>query len=271
MVIINEENARRAHENVSFSDYKAGSATAEYKSVCRAADEKAEKYPDNPKAKDAATRFKREIGEWYNRKYARDAGHISWALAGPANYNMSKHNKWSAADDKAWQEYNEINARFESAMHGAAKPIIHDSDADALNQLKAKLEKEEAEHAKYIEYNKTARKNGKETLPAYMLQNSNGRIKALRDRIARLEKEQERTARRFDFNGGYVEENKEAGRTQIFFDEKPDEETRTRMKSNGWRWAPSFGAWQRQMTNSAWYDATKLLKLDAQQARAGKD
>ena len=262
-IIINEENARRAYENVSFSDYKAGSATAEYEAICKKADERAAQYPDNPKARDAAIRYKREIGEWYNRKYARDAGHVSWAIAGPANYNMSKHNKWSAADDKSWQEYNEINARFESAMHGAAKPVIHDADADALDQLKAKLEKEEAEHAKYIQYNKDARKNGKETLPPYMLQNSNGRIKAIRDRIAHVEKMQSQESRKFEFDGGYVEENKEAGRTQIFFDEKPDEETRSRLKSNGWHWSPSFGAWQRQLTSGAWYDATNLLNLGA--------
>ena len=263
MITINEENARRAKENRSFDDYKAGSATAEYEALCDKADERAAQFPDNPNAKDAAIRYKREMGEWINRRNARDAGHVSQMISGCANYDMKKHNKWMAADDKSWQEYAEINERFEKNMKSAAKPVIHDSDADALDQLRAKLEKEEAEHAKYIDYNKTARKAGKDALPAYMLQNSNGRIKALRDRIERLEKAQEKDARRFDFDGGYVEENKEAGRTQIFFDEKPDEETRDRMKSNGWRWAPSFGAWQRQMTNNAWYDATKLLKLGA--------
>ena len=261
MIIINEENARRAKENMSFSDYVPGSATAEYESICRAADERAAQYPDNPNAHDAAIRFKHEMGEWLNRKYARDAGHVSSFICGPANYNMSKHNKWMAADDKSWQEYNAINAKFESAMHGAAKPVIHDSDSNALDQLRAKLAKEETEHAAYIEHNKNARKSGGETLPAYMLQNSNGRIKALRDRIANLEKAQAKDARRFEFVGGYVEENKEAGRTQIFFEDKPEEATRDKLKSNGWRWAPSSGAWQRQMTNNAWYDATKLLKL----------
>lgn len=31
---------------------------------------------------------------------------------------------------------------------------------------------------------------------------------------------------------------------RLFFDGKPDAETRDRLKSNGFRWAPSIEAWQ---------------------------
>ena len=37
-------------------------------------------------------------------------------------------------------------------------------------------------------------------------------------------------------------------RVQFIFDDKPDEETRELLKANGFRWAPSQGAWQRQLT-----------------------
>ena len=47
-------------------------------------------------------------------------------------------------------------------------------------------------------------------------------------------------------------------RLQIFFDDKPDEETRTALKSNGFRWAPSVSAWQRQLNDNAIYAAGKL-------------
>jgi hypothetical protein len=33
-------------------------------------------------------------------------------------------------------------------------------------------------------------------------------------------------------------------RIQIFFDEKPDADIRKKLKQNGFRWAPSNGAWQ---------------------------
>lgn len=45
-----------------------------------------------------------------------------------------------------------------------------------------------------------------------------------------------------------MEENHEAARVQLFFDGKPDEEIRARLKANGFRWSPRFGAWQRQNT-----------------------
>lgn len=50
--------------------------------------------------------------------------------------------------------------------------------------------------------------------------------------------------------GGFMrlENNHEAARVQLFFDGKPDEDTRTRLKACGFRWSPRFGAWQRQNT-----------------------
>ena len=36
--------------------------------------------------------------------------------------------------------------------------------------------------------------------------------------------------------------NREDNRLQVFFDGKPDADTRAELKSNGFRWAPSVGA-----------------------------
>ena len=48
-------------------------------------------------------------------------------------------------------------------------------------------------------------------------------------------------------------ENTDVMRYQIVFDGKPDSEIRTLLKSNGFKWAPSQGAWQRQITTSGKY------------------
>jgi hypothetical protein len=45
--------------------------------------------------------------------------------------------------------------------------------------------------------------------------------------------------------------NHDADRIQIFFDGKPDEQTRVTLKGAGWHWSPRFGAWQRKATNAA--------------------
>ena len=40
------------------------------------------------------------------------------------------------------------------------------------------------------------------------------------------------------------------GRIQFLFDDKPDEDTRSLLKSHGFRWAPSEGAWQRLLNDN---------------------
>ena len=52
-----------------------------------------------------------------------------------------------------------------------------------------------------------------------------------------------------------MEANTEANRLQIFFEDKPDEATREALKSNGFRWSPKAGAWQRQLTSNVYYAA----------------
>ena len=52
--------------------------------------------------------------------------------------------------------------------------------------------------------------------------------------------------------------NREDNRLQVFFDGKPDADTRAELKSNGFRWASSVGAWQRQLTDNAIRAADRL-------------
>lgn len=61
-----------------------------------------------------------------------------------------------------------------------------------------------------------------------------------------------------------VVENGEAMRIQLIFDDKPDEDTRTLLKSYGFRWSPSFGAWQRHLNANGVY-ATKTVLQKLQQ------
>lgn len=48
-----------------------------------------------------------------------------------------------------------------------------------------------------------------------------------------------------------IKSNAEAMRLQLFFDGKPAEETRSLLKSNGFKWAPSKSAWQRLLNENA--------------------
>ena len=44
-------------------------------------------------------------------------------------------------------------------------------------------------------------------------------------------------------------------------DEKPDDETRQKLKERGFRWSPRYNAWQRKLTDNAMYDARRALGL----------
>lgn len=57
-----------------------------------------------------------------------------------------------------------------------------------------------------------------------------------------------------------IVENIEANRLQMFFPGKPSADERSILKGRGFRWAPSEGAWQRQLNNAARYAAREAAK-----------
>ena len=92
----------------------------------------------------------------------------------------------------------------------------------------------------------------------WQLSNNNAEIRRLTARIEQLTKQRETSYVGWEFDGGTVEANQEENRLQIFFDEKPDEETRSVLKSNGFHWSPSAGAWQRQLSDRTIWAADRI-------------
>lgn len=66
-------------------------------------------------------------------------------------------------------------------------------------------------------------------------------------------------------DGVEAQENAEQMRVQLRFPGKPDEATRTLLKSHGFRWSPSQGAWQRQLTGNGTYAARQVMETLAKQ------
>jgi hypothetical protein len=105
---------------------------------------------------------------------------------------------------------------------------------------------------------------GRIGFPAYKITNNGANIRRIEKRIAELVTK-ETTPARTPIEGSIegmtftISENKDANRTQIVFSGKPSEAIRAKLKSGGFRWAPSEGAWQRQISNGAWYQATHAL------------
>jgi len=271
--LINEALAQRSKENMSFSNYKTGSATAEFNqeiAEVRAAIEKA-KLTVSPEAQAKLDRLLAShisrYAAWTNKRNANGAGHVSQMICGAGNYNMRNHEKYLNREGKLWAEYEEfknIHNRIESIMVGDR--IIKSNDANAIDKLKEKLAAAQEEHAAYKEYNAQARKNSTAPHRPYVLQNSNGRIKGIKDRIAHLERLAAQETKEIiveaateETNGIRIVDNVEAHRLQIFFNGKPSAEVRTQLKKNGFRWTPSISAWQSYRSDHASRAAQEIV------------
>lgn len=155
---------------------------------------------------------------------------------------------------------------------------IKSDDPKAIEKLTAKLEKCQEQQEIMKNINKYYKKNGtlkghpdisdekakelderiknnyswkQQPFPSYRLQNNNQEINRLKKRIDELTRNKEVGFVGWEFNGGKAVANKEANRLQLFFDDKPNTEQRNELKQNGFRWAPSVNAWQRQLNRNA--------------------
>ena len=105
---------------------------------------------------------------------------------------------------------------------------------------------------------------------AFELSNNNANIRRYEARIKELEKRAAEPAQEgWEFDGGRVVVNAEMNRLQIVFDGKPDEAIRAELKAEGFRWAPSQKAWQRQLTDNA-LRAVRRIKSIAPEAPDAK-
>jgi len=134
-----------------------------------------------------------------------------------------------------------INAYFRS--HGTCQGAPGISDTRAA-ELDAKI-------ARAPSYDK-------QPYPSWALQNNSAEIRRLTQRIGLITQEREVGFAGWEFTGGSAEANTDMNRLQLFFNERPSAEQCTALKSHGFKWAPSQGAWQRQLNDNAIYAAGRL-------------
>ncbi|EOS29791.1 hypothetical protein C807_02647 [Lachnospiraceae bacterium 28-4] len=287
---INENAARHANTVNSFYDYKPGSATAEYRHYV---DEAAEIAARQKRRVDPS--FHERIDgllDAYARKLAANmnkgyeiAGRVpSILIAGGSNFPVRKKEKQNAAADKNMEEYREIQGLLDKIRSTGMGGISAD-DPNAVSKLESKLAKLEALQETMKAVNAYYRKNktldgcphlspeqieklkasmsgsyraNPKPFESYQLSNNNAEIHRLKDRITALARRKELGYVGWEFDGGRVEANTADNRLQIFFDEKPDKEIREELKGNGFRYAPSAEAWQRQLNENAIYAADRI-------------
>jgi hypothetical protein len=99
---------------------------------------------------------------------------------------------------------------------------------------------------------------------SYQLSNNSANARRIKQRIVQVERiaaqrEANPEPKEEERNGVRIVENFEENRLQLFFPGKPDAEVRSKLKSFGFRWSPSEGAWQRQLNNGARYAAEQIV------------
>ena len=98
-------------------------------------------------------------------------------------------------------------------------------------------------------------------VPTFELTSLRDKIKRTTERLAELDRRQAEPTENETHEGFEIVRNVEIDRLQIIFEEIPDEETRSALKSHGFRWSPRYKAWQRQLTDNAERAAKQALKL----------
>jgi len=93
---------------------------------------------------------------------------------------------------------------------------------------------------------------------AYSLSNNNANIRRIEKRIAALKAQPEGGALHVEINGLRIFENREANRLQLFFEGKPEADVISQLKRHGFRWCRSQLAWQRHISNNAFYWARQI-------------
>lgn len=289
---INEQTARVAKNINSFSEYKEGSATAEYRHYVDKVYEVVERIAEEKphlleKAERMAGRYSRKLSIYFNDYYRNEASCPSIMISGGGNFPVRKKEKQNSRREtlhKEW-EYLESYARKIENLLTMKQPILS-GDEQAVELLQEKLdgmvETQNMMKAVNAYYRKEKTLDGCpeltheeiEKLKAdmasswhwadvpylpYELSNNNANIKRTRDRLESLKKVKEAGSQETECEFCKVVENTENMRLQLIFDGKPEPEVRDILKKNGFRWAPSQSAWHRQLTNNAKYALKEVM------------
>jgi len=183
----------------------------------------------------------------------------------------------TARYDKGFETSKKADYYARRAEIAAANKTISSDDPDAIQKLETKLEHLQGMQEQFKAINKIVKSKrkgytkeqmvqdlrelglseksaeavfitdftGQVGIPDYTLTNNNSNMKRIRDRIEKLKRTHGKPSQKIVVGDVEILDNATDNRIQIFFSGRPDEETRSTLKSLGFKWAPSVGAWQR--------------------------
>lgn len=277
------EVAYRAHQGTSFSPDKRAEM------YCKEFDQSIENLKSLNVPSDKIERYESLWLKWMNAK----SRCLSSMITGSANFPTARNEKANNAEHRACtalcEYYDKLIKKAKQEKYYQENPEVRpikSGDSDAIERLQKKIDSHKKAYETMKAVNKIVRTEpidmdalekllgskekakqiiepdyaGRRGFASYALNNNRAEIKRLEDRLKGLERRKEQGQQEITINGVRVVQNSDDMRLEIYFDGKPDAETRSMLKSNAFKWAPSKGAWQRQLTNNALYVFKQFVK-----------
>ncbi|MDB6078808.1 MAG: hypothetical protein JWO82_2555 [Akkermansiaceae bacterium] len=222
---------------------------------------------------------------------------ISTLITGGSNFPVRRAEKANSTEHRRLGELLNCRTLWRKRILKAIVPNtdgpIMSGDADAVERLKAEIEKAEAKQTKMKAVNAAIRKNskagaaaqlaalkdfgiseahatlilepncfGRSGFESFELTNNNANIRRLKDRLVTVERAHSTPATEQEGTKARLEDCPAENRVRLFYPGKPDADTRATLKSSGFRWAPSIGCWQAYRNNRTLPMARHLAGLE---------
>ncbi len=275
--------AVRAFQGTSFSPEKRAASYRNDYAQTMAGDynlfkREAEKGGTLDKLDEAFERYRAGYAGRYRAWLHSHSRCISWMITGPSNFPTRRAQKWNEAAHNRMTDLVGYREKVLRAIIRELRPDLRPimaGDADAIERLAVKLANMERTQAVMKLANTGIRKHAKAGADAqtlalvelgfspsraaellkpdyagrigfadYELKNNNANIRRVRERLQQLERAHAQPVREVKGEGVRLEEDPPANRVRLFFDGKPDADTRKRLRDGGFRWTPSLEAWQ---------------------------
>ncbi len=224
------------------------------------------------------SRFREGYRKRYTALLASQSRTYSSMIAGPSNFPVRRMEKRNRVVDKRRTELLEFLPRAKDAilkaLHPEFRPIMA-GDSDACERLRAKIAEAEELQARMKAANAAIRKHKKSGAEAqaaalvalgfkepiaremlkpdfcgrigfadYETQNNNANIRRMKERLESISRNKQAEETVAQGENARVEDCPADNRVRLFFPGKPSEAIRSSLKSAGFRWSPTIGAWQ---------------------------
>jgi hypothetical protein len=223
-------------------------------------------------------RFREGFSKRYRAYLYSRSRVVSTMIAGPSNFPVARMEKRNSISHKRLCELLDFKKAARNAilrtLHPEARPIMA-GDADAVERLTAEIAEAEALQERMKDANKLIRSkwsegtesvvfglvalgfseaNAREMItpgrfgghgfPSFTLTNKAANLRRLKQRLASVSKAKATPTTELEGSNARLVDCPAENRVRLFFGAIPAREIREQMKSNGFRWSPTIGAWQ---------------------------